>query len=157
MKVIEISWEESADAEGDDSPSSATELSCPICHEMWLRISEATGRFNENICEHLMFRWYQEGAPKGVNINQEHLDLAIHGALGKVDRGSVVKALPEDFNDLLIWRLNENFWAGFECPGIDTLAVSTPQGASLARHVFGVGGIKPGEKTLRRSIRVAPP
>jgi hypothetical protein len=155
MKVIEISWQWPAGRDDDKTSSDNVELRCPLCDTYWLNVSEAKGEFNENACEHLMFKWYQDGEPEAVNVDRKRFERAIQESLGKVDRVRVIETLPEDFDEMMIWRLNENFWAGFQCPGIHTLVVGAARGVTLARHVFGIGGI-PDPKKLRRTIRVEP-
>lgn len=141
MKLTEIFWEDAADHPAKDVLSDLENLKCPICAKSWLNISMKYGEFYEYTCEHLMFRWYEDGSPENIHVKPEDIEKAFCDALVKVDNEFTSKEHAAVLKEIYCWRTDEKFWQGFECPGIDEIVFAYQSGGTLepeTRHIFGV-------------------
>lgn len=125
MKFTEIQWEDSPDEDEDndkdEESSDHKDLLCPVCGMNWLNVSEELGEFNENECDHLMFRWYQDGDPEKININLQDLENAFREALLKVD-DTIIATEPETLgHEVNFRRTDREFWEAFNYPGMDEI------------------------------------
>lgn len=123
MKFTQVKWEEVADAENDDDEDSGhyADLCCPICGTSWLNVSEKLGEFNEYECNHLVFRWYQDGDPEEIHIEQKVLERAFQEALIKLDNTINVSDSHSVGLEVDRRRTDDEFWQAFQCPGIDEI------------------------------------